>query len=207
MLTEPITLVGAGGHALVVLDALSHSSRRSERIVVCSEDQAQIGWEILGHRVTLLDVAGLSACGFHVCVGRNDVRRRLFTEIDEASGQAVTIIHPRSVIAESADLGAGTFIAAGAVLAPGCRIGRSSIVNHGAIVDHEVEVGDFAHIGPGVTIGGAARIGNGVFLGAGANILPGVTIGENAVVGAGAVVLDTIPADAVYVGVPARRLR
>ncbi|MHA6643319.1 DapH/DapD/GlmU-related protein [Mesorhizobium sp. A623] len=77
----------------------------------------------------------------------------------------------------------------------------------GAIVDHEVEVGDFAHIGPGVTIGGAARIGSGVLLGAGANILPGVTIGENAVVGAGAVVLEDVPADAVYVGVPARRIR
>jgi sugar O-acyltransferase (sialic acid O-acetyltransferase NeuD family) len=207
MPTEPITLVGAGGHALVVLDALSLSTARSGGIVICTEDQRQVGREILGHRITLLDVAGLSGGGFHVCIGHNDVRRRLFTEISEASRQAVTIAHPRSIIADSADIGAGAFIGAGAVLAPKCRVGRSCIVNHGAIVDHEVEVGDFTHIGPGVTIGGAARIGSGVLLGAGANILPGVTIGENAAVGAGAVVLEEVPVDAVYVGVPARRIR
>lgn len=207
MLTETITLVGAGGHALVVLDALSSSTAGRERIVIRTEDERQLGQEIMGHRIALLDVAGLSGGGFHVCIGRNDVRRRLFIAISEASGQAVTIAHPRSIIAESADIGAGAFIAAGAVLAPKCRVGRSSIVNHGAIVDHEVEIGDFTHIGPGVTIGGAARIGRGVLLGAGANILPGVTIGENAVVGAGAVVLEEVPADAVYVGVPAKRIR
>lgn len=47
----------------------------------------------------------------------------------------------------------------------------------------------------------------GAYIGAGAIILQGVEIGKDAIVGAGAVVTESIPADAVAVGVPARVIR
>ena len=53
----------------------------------------------------------------------------------------------------------------------------------------------------GPTIRRGARIGGGAVL------LPGVEIGEEAFVGAGAVVLNDVPARAVVVGNPARRIR
>ena len=53
----------------------------------------------------------------------------------------------------------------------------------------------------GPTIRRGARIGGGAVL------LPGVEIGEEAFVGAGAVVLDDVPARAVVVGNPARKIR
>jgi UDP-2-acetamido-3-amino-2,3-dideoxy-glucuronate N-acetyltransferase len=53
----------------------------------------------------------------------------------------------------------------------------------------------------GPTIRRGARIG------AGAVLLPGIEIGEEAFVGAGAVVLHDVPARAVMVGNPARRIR
>jgi UDP-2-acetamido-3-amino-2,3-dideoxy-glucuronate N-acetyltransferase len=53
----------------------------------------------------------------------------------------------------------------------------------------------------GPTIRRGARIGGG------AVILPGIEIGEEAFVGAGAVVLADVPARAVVVGNPARRIR
>ena len=53
----------------------------------------------------------------------------------------------------------------------------------------------------GPTIRRGARVGGGAVL------LPGVEIGEEAFVGAGAVVLDDVPARAVVVGNPARRIR
>ena len=53
----------------------------------------------------------------------------------------------------------------------------------------------------GPTIRRGARIGGGAVL------LPGIEIGEEAFVGAGAVVLDDVPARAVVVGNPARRIR
>ena len=53
----------------------------------------------------------------------------------------------------------------------------------------------------GPTIRRGARVGGGAVL------LPGIEIGEEAFVGAGAVVLRDIPARAVVVGNPARKIR
>lgn len=50
-------------------------------------------------------------------------------------------------------------------------------------------------------------IGDNVFIFAGAVILPGVQIGENSVVGAGAVVTHNIPANEIWAGIPAKKLR
>ena len=50
-------------------------------------------------------------------------------------------------------------------------------------------------------------IGEDVFIGAHCIILKGVTIGDRSIVGAGAVVTKDIPADQVWAGNPARRIR
>jgi carbonic anhydrase/acetyltransferase-like protein (isoleucine patch superfamily) len=51
------------------------------------------------------------------------------------------------------------------------------------------------------------EIGENVWLGAGVMVLPGCRIGANAVVGAGTVVTKNIPANEIWVGNPARKLR
>ena len=56
-------------------------------------------------------------------------------------------------------------------------------------------------------IGKPVHIGNNVWIGSHAVILPGVRIGDNVVIGAGSVVNKDIPANSVYAGVPARKLR
>jgi acetyltransferase-like isoleucine patch superfamily enzyme len=50
-------------------------------------------------------------------------------------------------------------------------------------------------------------IGENVWLGAGVVVLPGCVIGRNSVVGAGSVVTRSVPANQVWAGVPARKLR
>jgi hypothetical protein len=52
-----------------------------------------------------------------------------------------------------------------------------------------------------------ARVGHDTWIGHGAIIMPGVTVGDGAVVGSGAVVTKDVPAFAVVVGVPARRIK
>jgi maltose O-acetyltransferase len=51
------------------------------------------------------------------------------------------------------------------------------------------------------------RVGDRCWLGARATVLPGVTIGEGTIIGAGAVVTKDCDPGALYVGVPARRVR
>ena len=51
------------------------------------------------------------------------------------------------------------------------------------------------------------RIGDNVFVGVGCHVLPGAVIGNNSIVGAGSVVTGHLKGDAVYAGVPARKIR
>lgn len=57
------------------------------------------------------------------------------------------------------------------------------------------------------TISRPVSIGDDVFIGAGTMILKGVHIGDRAIVGAGSVVTKSIPADEVWAGNPAKRIR
>ncbi|WP_197471648.1 DapH/DapD/GlmU-related protein [Microbacterium oleivorans] len=50
-------------------------------------------------------------------------------------------------------------------------------------------------------------IGDGVWIGAGSVILPGVQVGAGAVIAAGSVVNRDCEPDAMYAGVPARKVR
>jgi acetyltransferase-like isoleucine patch superfamily enzyme len=53
---------------------------------------------------------------------------------------------------------------------------------------------------------GAVKIGDRVWLGDGVCILSGVTIGEASIVGANSVVLNNIPSNTVWAGVPAKQV-
>ncbi len=207
MPTSRVHLVGAGGHARVVIDALFRLDVDRSAIALWSEDETQVGSEVAGLVVRLLERGALQSQAFHLCIGNNQARERLFDTLCALGALPKTIVHPRAIIALDACIKAGAFVAAGAVIGPNATVGRASIVNHGAIVDHDCIVGDFAHIAPGATLAGAVRIGRGALIGAGANLLPGIRVEEDATVGAGAVVTADVPRAAVVVGVPARHIR
>ncbi len=205
---ERIFLIGAGGHAMVVMDALVSAGRDPKQIVFLDESAARIGAKILDRTVHRLgeDVDISDHC-FHVCIGNNLARQRMFERIAASGATPQTVFHPTSTVAFSAMTGVGSFIAARAVIGPAAKVEAGAIINHGAIVDHECYVGGFCHVAPGGTLGGNVRLGKRVFLGAGANVLPGVTIGDDAIIGAGAVVTVDVPSQTTYVGVPARQIR
>lgn len=97
-----------------------------------------------------------------------------------------------------------------------CEIGEGTELGYGgiAVVIHErARIGRNVMISPCVTIGGRSGIVNvpviedDVFIGAGARILGDIRIGQRAVIGANAVVLESVPDDAVVAGIPARVIR
>jgi sugar O-acyltransferase (sialic acid O-acetyltransferase NeuD family) len=203
---ERINLIGAGGHAAVIIDALLKDGMPRGDIALWTEDVHEAGREVLGGPVAVLDLKAIAAEPFHVCVGDNMARARLYQMLVSAGAVARTIIHSDATVSAFATVGAGSFIAARAVVAPRVRLGLGNIVNHGAVIDHDCIIDDFCHLAPGCTLGGGVQVGAQVLIGAGANLLPSVAVGARTKVGAGAVVLDAIPAEAVFVGVPAARL-
>ena len=95
---------------------------------------------------------------------------------------------------------------------PAARIGPGLFIDHGmgVVIGETTEIGADVTLYQGVTLGGTTLVKgkrhptleDRVVVGAGAKVLGAITIGEGSRVGANAVVVKSVPANAVVVGVP-----
>ncbi len=198
-----VVVIGAGGHATVVLATLIASGRHVAAVL--DDDSSRWGRALLGHPVSgPIEAARLDGHEAVLAIGDNAARHRLAAAFSWAWS---TVVHPRATVDPDATLGSGSVAFAGSVVQPGARLGAHVIVNTSASVDHDCRVGDFVHVGPGCRLGGDVRVGTGALLGVGCCVLPGVTVGDWATVGAGAAVIRDVAAGTVVAGVPARPVR
>jgi len=197
-----LLIVGAGGHAKVVLEAAESAGWEIAAVVGLETDDS----ELLGHAVTL-SADGIDADGFIVAIGSNPIRARYFEQYRDSGLTPVTVIHPSAVLSPTAKVGAGAFVAAGCIVNAMASIGPDAILNTGCVVEHDVVVGGHSLVGPLASLCGGAAIDQGVLLGAGATVAPGRRIGAWSVCGAGAVIVDDLPSGMICAGVPARPVR
>ena len=199
-----VVVVGAGGHAHVVVDVLL----ATDNTVVAALDRNPdlSGRKIRGVVVANDDrsVSDMDHDAVIVAVGDNEARRHLFSALAEAGETFVTAVHPSAVIAPDVILGDGVLVCAGAVINPAAIVAENSIVNTSASVDHHCQIGPHVHIAPGARLGGECVIAEGVLVGIGATLLPRVRVGRNATIGGGAVVTTDVEEDSVVAGNPAR---
>jgi UDP-perosamine 4-acetyltransferase len=200
----PVIIVGAGGHAKVVISTARACGHAVAAIV--DDDPAKWGQSLLGIRV-----AGPTATALEdrnatcvLAVGANAARARL---AGRACCSFVSLVHPGAVVDDSVELGEGTVVFAGCVIQADTRIGRHGIVNTGASIDHDCVLGTAVHVAPGARLAGGVTLGDEVMFGIGACVIPGVAIGDRATIAAGAAVVRDIPADVMAAGVPARPWR
>jgi serine O-acetyltransferase len=95
---------------------------------------------------------------------------------------------------------------------PGAQIGEGFFIDHGmgVVIGETAEVGRNVTLYHGVTLGGTSlekgkrhpTLGDCVVVGAGAKVLGAITIGAGSRIGANAVVVKSVPANSVVVGVP-----
>jgi sugar O-acyltransferase (sialic acid O-acetyltransferase NeuD family) len=206
MPTELISLIGAGGHAKVVLEAL-RAAWPGIAVRVFDESAANAGKNLLGIAIELLPLQGGVPGPAHVAIGDGAARERIALALVASGIRLVSVTHPAAVLSPCARIAEGAFAAAGAIIGPDASVGRGAIINHGAIVDHDCVIGDWSHIAPNATLGGGVSLGRSVLVGAGATVLPGVWVGDRAIIGAGAVVTRPVPENAKVSGAPARRMR
>jgi len=204
MATDPVYIIGAGGHAKVVIASLHANS------IACAgvfDDDRSLWGEkildipILGAVEELRDLPSIVAVN---AIGNNSTRRAISERFRNVNW--LTVIHPNTWIHSSVKIGCGTVVFAGSVIQPDTIIGKHTIINTSASVDHDCVIGDFCHIAPGCHIAGGVKIGNEVFLGIATAVIPCVSIVSNTVIGAGATVIENIDNAGVYIGTPARRM-
>jgi sugar O-acyltransferase (sialic acid O-acetyltransferase NeuD family) len=205
-LPRELAVIGAGGHAKVVVATLQ--AMGDAPAVVLDDDEARWGGELLGVPVSgpvarLADGPWTRAV---LAVGDNRTRQRLARRLAGPRLEWATAVHPAAVIDPGVEIAPGAIVFAGAVVQPGTRLGAHAIVNTAATVDHDGAIGGFVHLAPGVHLAGNVTVGEGAFLGVGAAVVPGRTVGAWATVGAGAVVVRDVPEGATVAGVAARTL-
>lgn len=207
---DRIVVVGGGGHAKVVIDAIR--SKAVFDIVGIVDPQLPVGSLVEGVAVLggdselpKLRASGVSHAVVAVgSVGSSSVRRKIFEMLKQNDFCLPALIHKSAYVASSVVLNVGAFVAAGAVIEPGVVVGECAIVNTGAIVDHDCQIGAFVHVAPGSVLSGGVNVGDGAHLGTATCIIENCNIGKNALVGAGSVVVSDIPAECKAFGNPCK---
>ena len=211
-MTRPIFIFGIGGHAR---DLAEIAAAVGYRPVLMARDEAELN-AYAGLDEAILEAEALSreselfACG----IGEN--RKRAAVVGRHRSLAFPSLLHPGAIlgrgIREAADSARGVVVFPGVCCTSNVRLGQFCTINTGATLSHDVEIGDFANVSPGAHVAGNVAVDEGAWIGVGAAINQGsdqrkLRIGAWTTIGSGAVVLSDCEPNAVYVGVPARRIK
>lgn len=206
---KPVIVIGAGGHAKVLIETLGMLGRRVLSITDSAHDR--LGQSLGGILIEGADELVLEHDPNHVelvnavgSVAVPEVRRKIYVKFASRGYQFATVVHPSAIVSPSASLAQGSQVMAGATVQARAIIGANTIINTHASVDHDCAIGAHSHIAPGVTLSGNVRIGQACHLGTACSVIQAVTLGPYAFVAAGAVVTSDLPAHANVRGVPAR---
>lgn len=147
-------------------------------------------------------------CDAFIAYDDNKVRR-FFTRLllENRKVQPTNAIHPKSLVASTAQFGHGNMINAGVIIGADVVFDHHIIINSGAIIEHGTLIGNFAQIGAGAILGAEVVVEENAFIGAGAIIAGGVKIGKNARVGAGSLVIADVKDNTTVFGNPAQVMK
>ena len=194
---KPIIVLGAGGHAKVLIEAIRQSG--NEIIGLTDPDMKKsskcFGVNVLGNDDAIFNystnevvlVNGIGA------LPDNNLRAKLNERMENKGFQFTKVIHPSAIIASDVEIGSGSQIMAGVVIQPGVQIGRSCIINTGVNLDHDCIIHDNCHISPGVTLSGNVVISKRTHIGTGTSVIHNIFIGQDCIIAAGSIIHHDIP--------------
>ena len=151
MSSSPLIVIGSGGHAAVVADALlaagetvlgftdADASRHGQRLcgLPVLGDDSVLG----GHAPASLQlVNGIGGTG--VAAGKH-LRIKVQRGLEAQGWHFVAVRHPSAIVSPFAHIGAGAQLLATCVVQAGAAVGDGCIVNTAAVVEHNVVLGEF----------------------------------------------------------------
>lgn len=195
-------VVGAGGHAKVVIDCVEQEGKYEIDSIIDDQPPPLFMKEYLVKCRNKKDhYKGYNAI---IAIGNPKSRKNLSNQL---KSNFVMTIHPSAVVSKHAKIGEGTQIFATAVVNADAIVGKHCIVNTGAIIEHNCVIEDYVHVAPNATLGGGVKVGECSHIGMGAIVLQNISIGKNVTIGAGAVVTKDLPDHCTAVGIPAKPIK
>ena len=195
---EKILILGMGGHAKSIIDAIERENKYEIAGYVvneCIDKVCDKKYPVLGKDD---DLSELFQQGIHNAavgvgfLGESNLRKRLYKKLKDIGYNLPVICDPTAIIASDVSVGDGTFIGKGAILNRDSQIGKMCIINTAAIVEHDCQVGDFSHISVGTVLCGNVLVGTASFIGANATVIQGRMVENGCIVGAGEVIRKNV---------------
>lgn len=209
-MTKPIIIIGAGGHAQVLLDILL---QQKENIIGFTDKSIPKGTVFLGIPVLGDDSEIMHYSPSEVflvngvgSVGDNSIRTRIYTSFKEKGYSFCSVIHPTAVISSYAKLHEGVQVLAQSIIDTGAEVFENSIINVNTAINHNCIISAHCHVSSGVTLSGGVSVGEGSHIGVGSTVIQGIKIGKNSLVGAGSVVLWRVKDNTKVFGNPATEM-
>lgn len=189
-MSEPLLLIGCGGHARSLIDVVESSGRWHVLGLVGLPEQ--VGEDVLGYPVLGCDqdlpslrkecTHALLAVGQ---IGLPSQRQNLASELERLGFALPAVISRHAHVSRHAQLGSGTSVGHGAIVNAGACVGNHCILNSNALIEHDAVIGDYSHISTGASVNGGAKIGTGSFIGSGAVLREGLNLPPHTVISAG----------------------
>lgn len=191
MPTNPLILLGGGGHCKSVIDVAESASYTILGIL----DKPELaGIKVLDYEIIGTDddiPQYVDKAEFLITVGQIKspaIRKKLALLVMRAGGKFATVIASDAYVSKYATIGAGTVIMHKAVVNADACIGEHGIINTMANIEHEVQIGSFCHVSTGVMVNGNCVIGDEVFIGSGSVLYNGISVIDNTIIPAGSIV-------------------
>jgi sugar O-acyltransferase (sialic acid O-acetyltransferase NeuD family) len=205
---KKIILIGAGGHVRAVISTINQINKWKLigiiDIAYNGNSETILGIKTIGLLKSLNDYSKKDTYIF-LSIGDNQLRKEIHKEIVSRGFKLPNIIHPSSIIDNTAEIGLGNFIGAFVHIGPKVKIHECNIINTSANIEHETQIESFCQIAPGVVICGRCKLGKEVFIGANATIIDKIKIADNTLIGAGTIITkDILESGRTIVGNPGK---
>ena len=189
-MSDPLLLIGCGGHARSLIDVVESSG--CWHVFGLVGLPAQVGEEVLGYPVLGCDQDLHSLR--HQCtnvllaigqIGLSTHRQRLAAELEDLNFVMPAVVSGRAHVSCHSKLGSGVSVGHGVIVNAGARVGDFCILNSNSLIEHDAVIGNHCHISTGVLVNGGTRVGDNSFIGSGAVLRDGLNLPPRTVVSAG----------------------
>ena len=189
-MSDPLLLIGCGGHARSLIDVVESSSRWHVLGLVGLPEQ--VGEEVLGYPVLGCDedLPSLRQQCTNVLlavgqIGFSTQRQRLVAKLEGLNFLMPVVISGRAHVSHHAQLGSGCSVGHGVIVNAGSKVGDYSILNSNALIEHDAVIGNYCHISTGALVNGGTKIGSNSFIGSGVVLRDGLNLPPRTVISAG----------------------
>lgn len=184
--------------------------------VYVARDQGEFdAWSFSGEVILESNIHRYHTIDYVIGVGDNSARQSIAQRFSERL-RFTNLIHPSATFGHGQrqviESQRGVIVCAGVRFTNNIKVGDFCIFNLSATISHDVAIEDFVYVAPGAHITGNVHIQTRSWIGTGVAINQGsdqqkLLIGADTMIGSGAVVVKSCEPNAVYAGVPARRMK